>query len=71
MTADDFRRVVSALQVAGSIRAGHGWKQDLADELGVTRTTIVDFEARGTRQRQTDLALAALLAGLSPAQGGR
>lgn len=67
MTADQFLQCVSALQDKGVIPPGHGWKTALANKLGVTRTTIDNFERQGTRQIQTDYAIAALLAGLGPA----
>lgn len=66
MTSDAFHATVTALQAAGRIRSGRGWKVDLADALGVSPQTIDNFVAHGTRQRQTDLALAAIMADLDP-----
>lgn len=66
MTPTQFMQSVTALQDKGIIPAGHGWKTALANKLGVTRTTIDNFEKEGTRQVQTDYAIAALLAGLEP-----
>ncbi len=67
MTSSQFMQCVSALQSNGVIPPGHGWKTALANKLGVTRTTIDNFEKRGTQQIQTDYAIAALIAGLEPA----
>jgi DNA-binding XRE family transcriptional regulator len=67
MTPAQFMQSVAALQDKGIIPAGHGWKTALANKLGVTRTTIDNFEKHGTKQVQTDYAIAALLAGLEPA----
>lgn len=66
MTPDQFRKAVEALQVSEAIPSGHGWKTALANKLGVTRTTIDNFEKEGTRQIQTDYAIAAIIAGLEP-----
>ena len=66
MTKDQFAAAAAALQAGGVIPVGHGWKTSLAGKLGVTRQTIDNFEREGTRQRQTDLAIAALLAGMEP-----
>ena len=66
MTAEEFASAALLMQERGIITKGHGWKQSLADKGGWTRTTIDNFERQGTRQVQTDLALAALLAGLGP-----
>ena len=64
MTPEQFAQAVKAMQTAGIIPDGHGWKTALANKLGVTRTTIDNFEREGTRQIQTDYAIAALIAGL-------
>lgn len=66
MTPDQFAQAVKSMQNAGMIPAGHGWKTALANKLGVTRTTIDNFEREGTRQVQTDYAIAALISGLEP-----
>ncbi|MGN6148817.1 MAG: hypothetical protein ACTHPD_09785 [Rhizomicrobium sp.] len=66
MTAEQFAQAIQALQAMGIIPNGHGWKTALAKKLGVTRTTIDNFEKEGTRQRQTDYAIAALISGLEP-----
>lgn len=60
MTKDQFAAAAAALQAGGVIPAGHGWKTSLAGKLGVTRQTIDNFEREGTKQRQTDLAIATL-----------
>jgi len=65
LTPEQFTTVVLLLQERGAIVAGHGWKTSLAKKLGVTRTSIDNFQREGTRQLQTDYALAALLAGVS------
>lgn len=67
MTPAQFASAALELQQRGFIVAGHGWKTSLANKLGVTRVTIDRFEKEGTRQVQTDYAIAALLAGLEPA----
>lgn len=66
MTPAQFRQAVEALQSRGAIPHGHGWKTALAGKLGLTRTTIDNFERDGTKQVQTDYAIAALVAGLDP-----
>lgn len=66
MTPEQFMMAVEALQAQSVIPPGHGWKTALANKLGVTRTTIDNFERQGTRQVQTDYAISALLAGLEP-----
>lgn len=66
MTPKQFSSAVATLQSLSIIPAGHGWKTSLAGKLGVTRTTIDNFERQGTRQVQTDYAIAALIAGLQP-----
>lgn len=66
MTPEQFALAVKAMQAAGIIPDGHGWKTALANKLGVTRTTIDNFEREGTRQIQTDYAIAALVQGLEP-----
>lgn len=66
MTPAQFASAAIALQERGIIVAGHGWKTSLANKLGVTRTTIDNFERDGTRQVQTDYAISALLEGLEP-----
>jgi transcriptional regulator with XRE-family HTH domain len=66
MTPEQFQRAISDMQGAGIIPAGHGWKTALASKLGVTRQSIDNMERGGTKQLQTDLALAALVAGLEP-----
>lgn len=68
MTPEQFMQAVSALQDKGTIPHGHGWKTALANKLGVSRPTIDHFEREGTRQVQTDYAIAALVAGLEPYQ---
>lgn len=67
MSPEQFMQSVAQLQLSGTIPPGHGWKTALANKLGVTRTTIDNFEKHGTKQVQTDYAIAALLAGLEPA----
>lgn len=69
MTPDQFKQAVRDLQTAGTIPGGHGWKTALAGRLGVTPVTISHFEREGTRQVQTDYAIAALVAGLEPYTG--
>lgn len=66
MTPAQFRSAVAAMQAAGAIPPGHGWKTALANKLGLTRTSIDNFERDGTRQIQTDYAIAAIIAGLEP-----
>jgi predicted XRE-type DNA-binding protein len=66
LTPKQFAKAVIDLQAAGAIKAGHGWKSSLARALGVTRPTIDNYLAQGTIQKQTDLALSALLHGLEP-----
>lgn len=66
MTPTDFSDAVALMQERGIIVSGHGWKTSLANKLGVTRTTIDNFEKHGTKQVQTDYAISALLAGLEP-----
>lgn len=66
MTPEQFANAALELQQRGIIISGHGWKTALAKKLGVTRTTIDNFETGGTKQVQTDLAIAALLADLPP-----
>lgn len=66
MSADDFKAWLAAMQEAGKIRAGHGHKADAAALLGVSFDRISQFEKNGTAQLQTDLACAALLAGIKP-----
>lgn len=66
MTPKQFATAALDLQERGIIVSGHGWKTSLANKLGVTRTTIDNFEKRGTIQIQTDYAIAALLAGMEP-----
>lgn len=66
MTPAQFATAALELQQRGIITSGHGWKTSLANKLGVTRTTIDNFEKHGTKQVQTDYAIAALLAGLEP-----
>jgi hypothetical protein len=70
MTADDFKGWLEAMQAAGKVRTGHGHKADAAALLGVTFDRISQFEKGGTAQKQTDLACAALLAGLEPYSAG-
>lgn len=68
MTSDQFSRAVAAMQAAGAIPAGHGWKSALAAKLGLSRQQITNFERGGTNQVQTDYAIAAIVAGLGPYQ---
>lgn len=70
MTSEQFAAAAIELQQRGIIVSGHGWKTALANKLGITRQSVDGFERRGTRQLQTDYAIAALLAGLEPF-GGR
>lgn len=66
MTPEQFALAVKAMQASGIIPDGHGWKTALANKLGVTRTTIDNFEREGTGRVLTDYAISALLAGLEP-----
>ncbi|WP_180901930.1 hypothetical protein [Martelella soudanensis] len=66
MTPEQFSRAALELQERGIIPTGHGWKTALANKLGLTRQQIDNFERGGTAKRQTDYAIAALLAGLNP-----
>jgi len=66
MTPAQFATAALQLQERGIIVSGHGWKTSLANKLGVTRTTIDNFERDGTKQLQTDYALAAMMAGIEP-----
>lgn len=66
MTPEQFKQATDQLKADGIIPVGHGWKTALANKLGVTRTTIDNFERDGTRQVQTDYAIAALADGLEP-----
>lgn len=66
MTAEEFQRAIAEMKNNGIIPAGHGWKTALADKLGVARPTIDRFEANGTKQLQTDYAIAALIRGIQP-----
>jgi len=66
MTPAEFAQCLADLKSAGRIRDGHGAYTDLANALGTSRETIYRFERDGTRAVQTDLALAAILAGLAP-----
>lgn len=66
MTPDQFRGAVAAMQAAGAIPPGHGWKTALAAKLGLSRQQISNFERDGTNQVQTDFAIAAIVAGLEP-----
>lgn len=69
MTPEQFSTAALELQQRGIIISGYGWKTSLANKLGVTRQTIDNFERDGTRQVQTDYAIAALMAGLEPYPG--
>lgn len=64
MTAAQFSRWLADMKSAGLIR----FKKDAADKLGKTYEMIRLYERDGTREIQTDLACAALLAGLEPYQ---
>jgi hypothetical protein len=66
MTPEQFKSAAIELQDRGIIVSGHGWKTSLAAKLGVTRQSIDNFERQGTRQIQTDYAIAAILAGIKP-----
>lgn len=66
MTPNQFAAAASKLQEHGVVISGHGWKTALANKLGVSRQSIDNFEREGTKQLQTDYAIAALLAGLEP-----
>lgn len=66
MTPEQFAIAAQELQRLGVVPQGHGWKTALANKLGVTRQSVDNFERQGTRQVQTDYAIAALLAGLDP-----
>lgn len=68
MTPEQFAKAALELQERGIITNGHGWKTSLAAKLGVTRPTVDHFERNGTRQIQTDYAIAALVSGLEPYQ---
>ena len=65
MTGPEFLATAIDLQRAGRIVVGHGWKSDLARKIGRRRLWVDTCLARGTDQT-TDLALAALMAGLEP-----
>lgn len=66
MTPDQFAIAVADMQAAGAIPPGHGWKSALAAKLGLSMQQIRNFERAGTNQVQTDLAVAAIVAGLEP-----
>ena len=66
MTADRFNHWLADMQAAGRIRTGHGHKKDAAELLGISLDRLAQFEKGGTVQKQTDLACAALLAGVEP-----
>lgn len=66
MTPEQFSRAAIELQERGVIPTGHGWKTALANKLGMTRQTIDRLERSGTKQMQTDYAIAALIEGLEP-----
>ena len=66
MTPTQFSNCLADLKSAGRIRDGHGAHTDLANALGVSRDTVYRFEKEGTKTIATDLALAALVAGLEP-----
>lgn len=66
MTAEQFATAALLMQERGIIVSGHGWKADLGRKAGWTRPTIDKFEREGTKQIQTDLAISAILAGLTP-----
>lgn len=64
MTPDQFTRWLADMRSAGRIR----FKKDAADMLGKSYEMVRLYERDGTREVQTDLACAALLAGLEPYQ---
>ncbi|MBN9047008.1 MAG: hypothetical protein J0H18_15270 [Rhizobiales bacterium] len=66
MSPEKFAEAKAELQSKGIIPAGHGWMIALASRLDLTRQTVGNFEREGTKRRQTDYAIAALLAGLPP-----
>ncbi len=66
MKAPEFHSVVALMQERGIIRHGHGWKADLSKLTDWSRPRIDRYEAEGTPDKTTDLALSALLAGLGP-----
>lgn len=66
MTSDEFNAAIRTLKATGALPDGRGWKTQLADLLGVSRPALNNFIAVGTVSKQTDLAVAALIAGLEP-----
>lgn len=66
MTPEKFSEAYLLLQERGVIPAGHGSKKALAELLGMHPRTIGDMLQFGTKQLQTDYAIAALLAGVAP-----
>lgn len=62
MTPDQFTKWLADMRSAGRIR----FKKDAAGLLGKTPEMLRLYERDGTREIQTDLACAALLAGLEP-----
>lgn len=65
MTGAEFAAAALDLQQAGRITAGHGWKSDLGRKIGRTRWRIDAYLEKGT-DITTDLAIAALMAGIEP-----
>ncbi|MFN4124412.1 hypothetical protein [Pannonibacter indicus] len=66
MTPEKFTEAYLLLQERGIIPNGHGSKKALAELLGMHPRTVGDMLQFGTKQLQTDYAIAALLAGLAP-----
>lgn len=62
MTAHEFRIWMRAMRLAGRARRQY----QMAELLGITLPTLHVYKRDGTTKRQTDLACAALLAGLDP-----
>lgn len=60
MTGAQFTKWLAEMKAAERIR----FKKDAADQLGKSYEMIRLYERDGTREIQTDLACAALLAGL-------
>ena len=66
MTPTQVNQWLADMATAGRIRSGYGAIEDAMRLLGVGRMTLHRFAKTGTRDVQTDLAMAALLAGLPP-----
>ncbi len=62
MTAEEFNKWLADMSAAGHKTGDRA----IARMLGVHYNSVGHWQREGTKQRQTDLACAALLAGLAP-----